>query len=514
MSLTDLFKDLDPTLAEVLDKTTRALRAEFDEKLELAMSPQGEVAVAQAVAPAPEHEPEPEAGADAAALGDLLDPVEELKHAVTAIDACGSQGEVLEALVAGCARFSSRAAVFLLRGGDAFGWGGHGFDLNQEEFKKTRLQIESAPAWAALAGGSGAVALSTDECRRVTNLLSAKAPQMGILLPFVLGNQPAAVIYCDRLEDDQAPQISALQILIFIASQVLENLPVRDRDHTATLRLSDSGAAVAMPVVEPIEAEPAPVDTALPAEDIQEIRAVEPQLPPISEPEPPVAIVPESAPEPIEVEPEPVEIAAPVEDHEEIGALEPSEAETSLPRQEEPQPPAAVTPASEPEPLSPVVSAPAPQVVPESATPVVGIDAPAGPAPVSSPGAPVPPLTPPTPGGESSTQVAPPEDVKGPGWAFTSGPGAAGSESAEGSEDEEARRLARLLVTEIKLYNEEQVEQGRLKGNVYSLLREDIDRSRQIFEDRIDDQVRGTKDYFHEACVRILAGGDPSVLGF
>ena len=77
-----------------------------------------------------------------------------------------------------------------------------------------------------------------------------------------------------------------------------------------------------------------------------------------------------------------------------------------------------------------------------------------------------------------------------------------------------ARRLARLLVTEIKLYNEEQVEQGRLKGNVYALLREDVDRSRQIFEDRIDDEVRGTKAYFHEACVRILAGGDPSVLGF
>jgi hypothetical protein len=122
-----------------------------------------------------------------------------------------------------------------------------------------------------------------------------------------------------------------------------------------------------------------------------------------------------------------------------------------------------------------------------------------------------PPPEPAEPPSLSSTQVQPPQDVEGPGWAFTTTriPTSAGTEALH----EEARRLARLLVTEIKLYNEELVEEGRQAGDVYSRLREDIDRSRQIFDDRIDSEVRSEKNYFREALVRILAGGDPSVLG-
>ena len=78
---------------------------------------------------------------------------------------------------------------------------------------------------------------------------------------------------------------------------------------------------------------------------------------------------------------------------------------------------------------------------------------------------------------------------------------------------EEARRLARLLVTEIKLYNEEQVEEGRRGNDIYARLREDIDRSRQIFNERVDDSVRQETDYFHEEMVRILAGGNAEALG-
>ena len=78
---------------------------------------------------------------------------------------------------------------------------------------------------------------------------------------------------------------------------------------------------------------------------------------------------------------------------------------------------------------------------------------------------------------------------------------------------EEAKRLARLLISEIKLYNEEQVEAGRRNRNIYEVLREDIDRSRQIYEERIDDSVRGDADYFHDELVRILAAGESEILG-
>src|SRR5205085_3477422 len=49
----------------------------------------------------------------------------------------------------------------------------------------------------------------------------------------------------------------------------------------------------------------------------------------------------------------------------------------------------------------------------------------------------------------------------------------------------DARRFARLLVSEIKLYNKDKVEAGRQEGDIYERLREDIDRSRQMYDKRV-----------------------------
>jgi len=119
----------------------------------------------------------------------------------------------------------------------------------------------------------------------------------------------------------------------------------------------------------------------------------------------------------------------------------------------------------------------------------------------------------------ASTEVAPPADLQGPGWAFATtriptmpaaAPAGAASEDAT---HDEARRLARLLVSEIKLYNEEQVEDGRRNRDIYERLKEDIDRSRQMYEERVDERIRNTTDYFYQELVRILAGGDPKAMG-
>ena len=116
-----------------------------------------------------------------------------------------------------------------------------------------------------------------------------------------------------------------------------------------------------------------------------------------------------------------------------------------------------------------------------------------------------------TRGAARTTEVVPPPDVQGPGWAFT----ATRTQRATGENalHEEARRLARLLVSEIKLYNEEQVEEGRRNRDVYHRLKEDIDRSRQIYEERVHESVRGATDYFQQELVRSLAGGDARALG-
>jgi len=85
---------------------------------------------------------------------------------------------------------------------------------------------------------------------------------------------------------------------------------------------------------------------------------------------------------------------------------------------------------------------------------------------------------------------------------------------AEGDERrEEARRFARLLVSEIKLYNERVVQEGRAKGDIYERLREDIDRSRQMYDERIPEDVRANSNFFYDELVRVLADGRPDALG-
>lgn len=78
---------------------------------------------------------------------------------------------------------------------------------------------------------------------------------------------------------------------------------------------------------------------------------------------------------------------------------------------------------------------------------------------------------------------------------------------------EEARRFARLLISEIKLYNERAVLEGREGGNLYRRLKEDIDRSRHMYNERIPADVRNGTDFFQEELVRILADGRAEALG-
>lgn len=78
---------------------------------------------------------------------------------------------------------------------------------------------------------------------------------------------------------------------------------------------------------------------------------------------------------------------------------------------------------------------------------------------------------------------------------------------------EDAMRFARLLVSEIKLYNEANVQQGRSNRGLYDLLRDDIDRSRQLYRERVPEPIRQSTNYFNGELVRILAEGDEGAMG-
>jgi hypothetical protein len=114
---------------------------------------------------------------------------------------------------------------------------------------------------------------------------------------------------------------------------------------------------------------------------------------------------------------------------------------------------------------------------------------------------------PPAPAAEerASTQFIPPSGLS----TRASGP----PPTDEVKKHDEARRFARLLVSEIKLYNEAKVEQGRKNKDLYERLKEDIDRSRQMYDERISQDVRKASNYFYDELVRILADGDSAALG-
>jgi len=78
-------------------------------------------------------------------------------------------------------------------------------------------------------------------------------------------------------------------------------------------------------------------------------------------------------------------------------------------------------------------------------------------------------------------------------------------------DDEAAQRYARLLVAEIKLYNEEALEEGRRESDIMRRLRPQIERAQALYNERVPAERRTT--YFEDELVRTLAGGDRALLG-
>jgi hypothetical protein len=84
---------------------------------------------------------------------------------------------------------------------------------------------------------------------------------------------------------------------------------------------------------------------------------------------------------------------------------------------------------------------------------------------------------------------------------------------ADDPERKKARKLARLLVSEIKLYNEQLTAEGLAAGDLYTRLKDAIDQSVVVFERRVPEPVRAEFDYMHDEIVRQLARGDANKLG-
>lgn len=118
----------------------------------------------------------------------------------------------------------------------------------------------------------------------------------------------------------------------------------------------------------------------------------------------------------------------------------------------------------------------------------------------------------------SSSAAAPAEADSGgyaPATVAVEAPPAAESAAPAASSDQthdRARRFAKLLVEEIKLYNQSKVNEGREHCDLYSRLREDVEKSRAVYQKRYAETVTDV-DYFTQELVRILADNNREAMG-
>ena len=121
-----------------------------------------------------------------------------------------------------------------------------------------------------------------------------------------------------------------------------------------------------------------------------------------------------------------------------------------------------------------------------------------------------------------ATAVAEPEQVPAVAMSVAAGAGSSAAASASpspasGGEDAEihrkAQRFARLLMDEIKLYNQAKVAEGRKHKDLYTRLKEDIEKSRGTYQKRYGNTAAGSADYFNQELIRSLAEDDVSLLG-
>ncbi len=75
---------------------------------------------------------------------------------------------------------------------------------------------------------------------------------------------------------------------------------------------------------------------------------------------------------------------------------------------------------------------------------------------------------------------------------------------------ESARRKARVLVSDLILYNREKIEKGKLKGNIYEELKDEIDLAIEIYRKKVGGKVN--KDFLYEELLNKLADGNPALL--
>jgi len=69
---------------------------------------------------------------------------------------------------------------------------------------------------------------------------------------------------------------------------------------------------------------------------------------------------------------------------------------------------------------------------------------------------------------------------------------------------DKARRLARTIVSDIALYNREEIRKGIRNDNLFDLLAEELERGRKLYVSRVSAEIQKQRNFYNQAIVDIL----------
>ncbi len=368
----ELQQIVERAVAQVLDRQLPKLQAELVERV-LAELP---------------------AGSGGGASGGSTASSDGLVQAISTVHAGTTQKEILRALLDAGTAYASRVALFVVKAGSASGWQARGFS-EDDAIKDFPLDMSSGPAAHAYQNRAVAPANIAEMDRRFVKQFGPPENEQILILPLVLKDKVAALLYADGGSENRLDP-GSLEVVVMSTSAWLEVTSLRKQ---AAQKEMDSVPAIERPAPPPPPA--APTHTVSAFNDPFAGHA----------PKHTAKAVPEPEPEPAA---EVVEVA--------------SSASAS----------AAAAPAADP---------------------FAGLT---------------------------------PEDA---------------------DTHRKAQRFARLLVDEIKLYNQAKVNDGRRHKDLYDRLKEDIEKSRATYQKRYGSTAAASGDYFQKEVVRSLAEDDLSVMG-
>ncbi|HEX8998889.1 MAG TPA: hypothetical protein VGB07_03250 [Blastocatellia bacterium] len=464
-----------------------------------------------------------------------------LKSAIEDIDAQRTQSDTLTTLVRRAAQFAPRVVFFVVKGDAAIGWKATGFEngLNDETVRllsvptqNQSLLREALTTFTTSVGRSS----SPGDNSAVLGLYGSPAPETTIAVPLVVRGKAAAVLYADSgTQSENSINAAALESLLRVASMGIELLPARrgvesvrpvgppPQLNPPAVAATAAATVVSAPEQAPtVSAEPEkPVEPEVPSAEAQaaetqaaEAQAAEAQVSEAQEvqddfadsaraeePEVPDRITEELSKEAAVAASEVTErFSAPTQFEPEPAPI------TEVPTAEVPVVTSAMVESAREElksgPLPPPPPAPPLYSAPNNVAPKIE-------APVSLPAEPIftaPAFTPPSP-----VFTSPSPEPPRPAQPVMSVP--TPTSETEQRAHNDARRFARLLVSEIKLYNAAKVNEGRRSLDLYDRLKDEIDRSRKVYDKRVSPAVATRFDYFYDELVQTLAEGDTNKLG-